>query len=124
MSRARPHPAPGPAMPVRTLRPGRVSLVLLLVAAAAGYGAGAATLWFVAAGQRLPTAADPDPKAGRAAVVALGRVRPARLLTVVGPPGDQVAEILAREGEAVTAGQDLVRLASHADRQAEVSLLQ
>jgi HlyD family secretion protein len=96
---------------------------LLVLVAAAGYGLGSATPWLAKFGQ--PPAAPPDPITGSAqsSVVALGRLRPARLLTVVGPPGDQIADILVKDGEAVATGAELVRLTSRADRLAEVNLL-
>lgn len=107
-----------------TPRRGKASL--LLVVAAAAYAAGAATLWFYA--PNPPSAARksatrPADLPGET-VVALGRVRPAGgLRPVPGPPGDQIAQLLVNEGDAVSAGQPIARLASRADRQAEVDLL-
>jgi HlyD family secretion protein len=57
-------------------------------------------------------------------VVALGRLRPAEgIRTIVGPPGDQIAKLLVKEGDAVKAGQPLVQLSSRADRQAELDII-
>jgi len=111
-------------MPARSLRRrGRTAFLLLVLVAAAGYGLGAATLWFARIDHPPTGPSDTIPGSGRSSVVALGRLRPARLLTVVGPAGDQVADILVKDGETVAAGVELVRLASRADRLAEVNLL-
>jgi HlyD family secretion protein len=109
-----------------TRRPGKVSLLIILVVAIAAYGAGAATLWFVANNpavvNRKPAGKPADLPAE--AVVALGRIRPVGgLRSVAGSPGDQIAELLVKEGDTVRAGQPLVRLASRADRKAEQALL-
>src|SRR5439155_10636677 len=113
--------------PPGTPRPGKASILLLLVVAAAGFGAGAATLWFYAPQPTIPvnrkSLGRPADLPGEA-VVALGRIRPAGgLRPVAGPPGDQIAELLVKEGDTVAAGQPLVRLAGRADRKAELDLL-
>jgi HlyD family secretion protein len=111
-------------MPARILvRRGRTSLVLLTLVAAVGYGMGAATVWLARPGPASPAQADRITPSARSSVVALGRLRPARLLTVVGPPGDQIADIFVKDGDTVAAGAELVRLVSQADRLAEVNLL-
>jgi multidrug efflux pump subunit AcrA (membrane-fusion protein) len=94
---------------------------MLALVAAVAFGLGAAAVWRV----RSAAPGPPDAVVGsaRSAVVALGRLRPARLLTVVGPPGDQIAEVLVKNGDVLAAGAELVRLASQADRLADVNLL-
>jgi HlyD family secretion protein len=58
------------------------------------------------------------------AIVALGRIRPAGgIRPIAGPPGDQVAELLVKEGDTVRTAQPLVRLASRVDRKGELDLL-
>jgi HlyD family secretion protein len=109
-------------------RPGKTSLLLLLFVAAAAFVAGGATLYYFpilpAATPARPTVARPTPLPGET-VVALGRIRPAGgLRPVVGPPGDQIAELLVREGDTLSPGQPIARLASRADRQAELDLLE
>jgi HlyD family secretion protein len=96
------------------------------VLAGAAFGAGAASAWFYFAN---PTVA-PKKAIGKPAdlpdeaIVALGRIRPAGgLRPVVGPPGDQIAEVLVKEGDGVHAGQPLVRLVSRTDRKAELDML-
>ena len=113
-------------MPARPRR-GKASLVLLIFVAAAAYGAGAATLWLLSAQPdrrtRPQVSGQPADLTGEA-LVALGRIRPAGgLRPVAGPPGDQIAELLVREGDTVAAGQPIVRLVSRADRKAELDLL-
>jgi HlyD family secretion protein len=109
--------------PVR-FRAGKV-LVILLVAVAA-YGAGAASFWFYAANPAVNNKRTPSrpPDLPGEAIVALGRIRPAGgIRPIAGPPGDQVAELLVKEGDTVRAGQPLVRLASRVDRKGELDLL-
>src|SRR5207249_11237019 len=66
-------------------------------------------------------------------VVALGRLRPAGgYLTISGPPGDQIDALHATLGATFTVPEDallkdrvpLVTLASHTERNAEVTLLE
>jgi HlyD family secretion protein len=105
-------------------RPGRTSVVVPLIAAVAGFGAGAAALWLYNATPTPPDASD-KPSGTAADVVALGRLRPASgLLTVSGPLGDQIARIEVKEGDAVQENQPLVELAGKADRAIEVALLE
>jgi HlyD family secretion protein len=109
--------------PVR-FRAGKV-LVILLVAVAA-YGAGAVSIWFYAANPAINNKKAPSrsPDLPGEAIVALGRIRPAGgIRPIAGPPGDQVAELLVKEGDTVRAGQPLVRLASRVDRKGELDLL-
>jgi HlyD family secretion protein len=107
-------------------RSGKGSLLTIIVLAVAAYGAGAATIWFYLSNP-LTTAKRPADKSASLSndtVVALGRIRPAGgLRTITGPPGDQVAEILVHEGDTVRPEQPLVRLASRADRKAELDML-
>jgi HlyD family secretion protein len=101
------------------------ALVTLLVAVAA-YGAGAASIWFYAANPAVNNKRTPSrpPDLPGEAIVALGRIRPAGgIRPIAGPPGDQVAELLVKEGDTVRAGQPLVRLASRVDRKGELDLL-
>jgi HlyD family secretion protein len=106
--------------------PGKTSLLAVILVAAAAYGAGAASIWFYFAN---PTISGKKP-AGRPAdmsgekIVALGRIRPAGgIRSVTGPPGDQIAELLVKEGDQVRAETPLVRLVSRLDRQDEMDLL-
>jgi HlyD family secretion protein len=104
-------------------RPGRTSVLLLLLVAAASFGAGAVAYWLYAAAPPLPESGD-RPANTSAQVVALGRLRPATdILPISGPPGDQIARIAVEEGAKVAKGQPLVELASKADREIEVALL-
>src|SRR5262245_11804495 len=114
-------------MPVHTsVRPGRTSLLLIVLVAVAAYAAGGATLWL--AHWRPPepgSAPDATTAAGSNLIVALGRLRPAKKeLTIVGPVGDQIAKLSAEPGQSVKQDDVLVRLASHIDREAEVAILQ
>src|SRR5207249_1822635 len=80
-------------MPARmTVRRGKVTVPMLLIVAAAGYGAGAGTVWLARVGP-VP-AGQPELHSGsaRSAVAAPGGLRPARLLSVVGPPADPVPD--------------------------------
>src|SRR5205085_11806990 len=102
-------------MPVHPpVRPGRTSLLLLLLVAVAAYGAGGATLWLAHWQPPEPgSATDATPTAGGNLIVALGRLRPAKKeLTIVGPAGDQIAKISAEPGQAGKQDDVLVRLAS------------
>jgi len=108
---------------LRPVRRGRTSLFLLVLVIAAAFGLGAATVWFARLVPAPPGQGEAIASSARSSVVALGRLRPARLLTVVGPPGDQISDIRVKEGETVATGAELVRLVSHADRLAEVNLL-
>ncbi len=107
-------------------RPSKVALALLLVAVAAVAGFGG---WYGHArfGPKPATTRKPDGKPADLSgdvVVALGRLRPAGgLRSVAGPPGDQIAELLVKEGDAVAAGRPLARLVSRADRKAELDLV-
>jgi HlyD family secretion protein len=105
-------------------RTGKVFVTLLVAIAA--YAAGAATLWFYAANPAAngrKSANRPAELSGEA-VVALGRIRPGGgVQPVSGPPGDKIAEILVHEGDTVSAGQPLVRLASRLDREDELEML-
>jgi HlyD family secretion protein len=116
-------------VPRHSLRPGRVSFGPLLLVAVAGAAAGAAAVGYkdqllsLIPGRSTPPADTTEPRA-EAKVVALGRLRPAGgIRTVVGPPGDQIAKLLVKEGESVKANQPLVVLASRADRKGELDLL-
>ena len=109
-------------VPPRSNRP----LVLILLIAVAAYGAGAVSGWFFAADRAVAGKSVPGRPADLPgeAVVALGRIRPVGgLRSVVGPPGDQIAEVLVHEGDTVRANEPLVRLASRADRKAELDSL-
>jgi HlyD family secretion protein len=115
-------------------RPGRVSLILLLVLAGAAYGAGAATLYFFPwKSAHGVDEGEPPPRSANDPVVGLGRLRPAGgYLTISGPPGDQIDALHATLGATFTVPEDaalkdrvpLVTLASHAERGAELSLLE
>lgn len=120
--------------PLRHARPGRTSLVLLLVLAAAAYTAGAATLWYWH-GSKLASAddAEPPPRSANDPVVALGRLKPAAgYLTISGPPGDQIESLQVALGSVVTVPANaevaqrapLVTLASSTERTAEVAVLE
>jgi HlyD family secretion protein len=92
----------------------------------AAFVGGAASYWLYsvnpAVAGKKPTGRPAD-LTGEA-VVALGRIRPAGgLRPIAGPPGDQIAEMLVKEGDSVRAGQPLVRLVSRADRKAELDML-
>src|SRR5438552_19197766 len=103
---------------------GRTSVLLLLLVAVAGFGAGAVAYWLYAAAPPLPESGD-RPASTTAQVVALGRLRPAHdILPISGPPGDQIARIAVEEGAKVAKGQPLVELASPADREIDVALLE
>jgi HlyD family secretion protein len=100
-------------------------VVLLLLVAVASFGAGAIAYWLYAAAPSPPGSDDRPLRTTDARVVALGRLRPAKnILPVSGPPGDQIAKLLVKEGDTVREDQPLVELASKADRSIEVALLE
>jgi HlyD family secretion protein len=108
-------------------RPGKTSLILLVLLVAAAGGAGYATHWYLARTLAAPLphkpAGQPVDLSGEA-VVALGRIRPAGgLRPIAGPPGDQIAKLFVREGDTVAAHAVIAELASRADRKAELELL-
>jgi HlyD family secretion protein len=115
-----------PRVPPEPSRSGKPPLLTFIVLSAAAFVAGAAGMWFYAANPAVAAkrAAGKPADLSDEAVVALGRIRPnGGLRAIVGPPGDQIAELLVKEGDTVHAGQPLVRLVSRADRKAELDML-
>ena len=67
---------------------------------------------------------NPPAAASSVDVSALGKLMPSGgIVPVVGPPGDRIEKLYVKAGQAVKAGQDLVRLASHDDRREDVALV-
>ena len=77
---------------IRPIRSARVSIVLLLILAAAAFGAGLIVPWkpnLIDGGNRARDFSEPPPRSANDPVVALGRLRPAGgYLTISGPPGE------------------------------------
>jgi HlyD family secretion protein len=72
-----------------------------------------------------PDRGQPSETAPSNAVSSLGKLMPSGgLVAVVGPPGDRIEKVFVKAGQAVKAGQELVRLASHDDRREEVALIE
>jgi HlyD family secretion protein len=121
---------------IRPIRSGRVSIVLLLILAAAAFGAGLIVPWkpnLFDGASRLRDFSEPPPRSANDPVVALGRLRPAAgYLTISGPPGDQIDALHATLGATFTVSESaplhdrapLVTLSSHTERSAEVTLLE
>lgn len=120
----------------RPTRYGRISIILLLILAAAAFGAGLVVPWkpnLFDAAKRDKDFGEPPPRSANDPVVALGRLRPAGgYLTISGPPGDQIDAMHATLGATFTVSESaplherasLVTLSSHTERSAEVALLE
>lgn len=120
----------------RPARSGRISIVLLLILAAAAFGAGLVVPWkpnLFDAANRAQDFGEPPQRSANDPVVALGRLRPAGgYLTISGPPGDQIDALHATLGATFTVSESaplhdrapLVTLSSHTERSAEVALLE
>ncbi len=74
---------------------------------------------------RSQNRSEQPPNQARLRVNALGRIEPHEgLVNLAGTPGDRIATILVKVGDQVDQGQNLVRLASHALREAEAAQIQ
>lgn len=96
---------------------------MIPLAIAAGLGTGAVAIYQVTQFGAAETEAPVAPKPLKRNISALGRVEPqGEVITLGGPTGERVGQLLVQEGQTVTKGQPLVYLESYQERQVEKDL--
>ncbi len=96
---------------------------ILPLAIAAGLGTGAIAIYQVTQFRAAETKEPVAPTPLKRDISALGRVEPqGEVITLEGPTGERVGQLLVQEGQTVTQGQPLVYLESYQERQVEKDL--
>jgi len=95
------------------LKPAWLSALVISVMAVGG-------AWVVLRPRPLVAQSEPAPLAAINRIGALGRLQPnGRVITVGGPSGERVGELLIQEGDRVRTGDIIARLDNYAERRAE-----